>query len=819
MISSVKKLVSVKSILAGLCCAGAFNLFVFAAPVQTVTALGNLPLYFEANPSQTKPPAQFLARGRDCQFLISPSESRLLLRKMDAASGEISLCAVQMQFINANAQAEIHGDAEQPGKINYLIGNDPAQWRTGVATFAQVRVEQLYSGIGLIYYGNQQQLEYDFTVAPHANPGQITIRFAGADKISVSSRGELVLTVGKDEIRQPKPLLYQTVNGAREEISGGYKIVDAHTVAFDIGKYNHALPLVIDPILSYSTYFGGNVSDTAWAISLDTNGFIYVAGQTLSTQFSTSGAFQTNFQGGVALGDAFVAKFDNLAAYPVYITYLGGNADDVVHGLAVDAAGNAYVAGYTDSADFPTTNALYKTIGGTVNKGVGYYPLDAFVAELNTNGTKLIYSTYLGGSQADGANGIAVDSAGNAYVTGATFSTNFPTTPNALQKQLACPNSFYFNANAFVTEISAYGTNLIYSSYFGGTNFDEGQGIAVDNSNYVYVTGFTASMNFPTTNALVQQLILTNNVGTNQIFITNYIWNGYLLSGLTNAFVAKFAPSCTNLVYSTYLGGTNSDVANSIAVDGFGNAYVTGCATSTNFPNTVDFIPNNLTNNSLYGYAITTNAFLTQITWDGTNANIGYSAVFGGNTIDIGHGVAVDSSGNAFVVGTTSSTNFPTFNTSGFLCATNSGGNDVFVIAFYADASGLLYSAYLGGLSDDFGYGIALDPTDNAYIVGQTTSTNFPTLDARQTTLNGTNDTFLAKILLQQPTLALINNSDNAVLVWPAFETEFALQSNTNLTSTNTWQTVTNPLVLINGFETITLPATNDDLFFRLRKF
>ena len=314
-----------------------------------------------------------------------------------------------------------------------------------------------------------------------------------------------------------------------------------------------------------------------------------------------------------------------------------------------------------------------------------------------------------------------------------------------------------------MAEISAYGTNLVYSSYFGGTNFDEGKGIAVDNSNCVYVTGFTASTNFPNTNAFQQYL-----------------------NGSTNAFVAKFTPSCTNLIYSTFLGGMNSDVANSIAVDGLGNAYVTGWTTSTNFPNTVDIRSKlYLANNSLYGYTVTTNAFLTQIQWNGTNATIGYSALFGGNTSDVGHGVAVDSSGNAFVVGTTSSTNFPTFNTSGLLRATNSGGNDAFVIAFYADASGLIYSAYLGGLSDDFGYGIALDPADNAYIVGQTTSTNFPTLDARQTTLNGTNDAFLAKILLQQPTLTLINNSGNAILAWPAFEPEFTLQSNTNLTSTN----------------------------------
>jgi hypothetical protein len=791
-----------------------------------MTALGNLPLYFEANLGQANSPAQFLARGRDCQFLISPNESRLILCKTDAISGKVSSCAVRMQFVNANAQAQIRGDAEQPGKINYLIGNDPAQWRTGVATFAQVRVEQLYPGIGLIYYGNQQQLEYDFTIAPHANPEQIAIQFAGMDKISVGPRGELILTIGKDEIRQPKPLLYQTVNGARAEISGSYKIVDAHTVAFDIGKYNRALPLVIDPILSYSTYFGGNAGETAWAVSMDANGFIYVAGQTFSTQFSTPGAYQTNYHGGIYAGDAFIAKFDNLGTNLIYLTYLGGSGNDAAYGLAVDGAGDAYVTGFTDSVNFPTTNAIpgYTNISGTLDTHVGLYPADVFVAELNPGGSNLIYSTYLGGNSSDAAYGIAVDSLDNAYVTGFTYSTNFPTT-NAIQNHLACTNSFYNNANAFVTEIASNGASLVFSTYFGGTNYDLGKSIAVDASG-IYVTGFTASTNFPTTNALVQQLILTNGVGTNQIFITNYIWNGYLLNGSTNltstydAFVAKFAPSGTNLIYSTFLGGTNSDVANGIAVDGFGNAYVTGWTTSTNFPNTAaNVIPNYLANNSLYGYIITTNAFLTQIQWNGTNATIGYSAPFGGSVSDVGYGVAVDSYGNAFVVGATSSANFPAFNTSGFLRATNSGGNDVFVIAFYANASGLLYSAYLGGLSDDFGYGIVLDPTDNAYIVGQTASANFPTLDARQTALNGVNDAFLAKILLQQPALTLTKDGGNVILAWPAFEPEFILESNTNLVSSNTWVTVPLSFVLINGFETITLPATNSDLFFRLHKF
>jgi len=436
----------------------------------------------------------------------------------------------------------------------------------------------------------------------------------------------------------------------------------------------------------------------------------------------------------------------------------------------VDVAGNAYITGYTDSTNFPVTNSmpgfngvpgLPTNIVGQLNPKLHLYPVDAFVSELNTNGSKLVYSTYLGGAAADGGYGIAVDAAGNAYVTGFTASTNFPCTRNAMLNHLACTNSFFFNANAFVTEISAYGTNLVYSSYLGGTNYDWGRGIAVDGAGYVYVTGFTASTNFPTTNAVQQQLIsvtyTTNSAPTNEIFTTNIV-NGYLLNGATNqtfnydAFVTKFNPSFAGLVYSTFLGGTNNDEANSIAVDSVGNAYVTGWTVSTNFPNTFSNsnLYNGLNNNFYYGYNVTTNAFLTQITWNGTNAGIGYSAVFGGTNlnVDVGNGVAVDAFGDAFVVGSTTSTNFPTTNTLGLLRATNSGGNDVFVIAFNTNATALLYSAYLGGSSDDFGYGIALDPLGNAYVVGQTLSTNFPTFNARQTSRNGTNDAFLAEIQL-----------------------------------------------------------------------
>ena len=535
----MKKFLSLKTILAGLGCAGALNVFAVGPAAPLPAGLGHLPLYFEAGSDPTAGPASFVTRGCNYQFSLSPTKARIALSKIGVKPAE-----VRMIFAGANPGAQISGDTELRGKINYLIGNNPAKWHTGVATFARVRVERLYPGINLVYYGNQRQLEYDFTVAPGANPDAIKIHFDGVDKISIGPREELILAVGASEIRQPAPVIYQMISGQRQAINGRYRLVDAHTVAFAIGEYNHQLPLVIDPVLSFSTYFGGNSSDTAWAIALDTNGFIYVAGQTLSTRmsatnaapFSTPGALQTNYAGGSLFGDAFVAKFDNQGSNLIYLTYLGGNGDDLAASLALDNSGDVYLTGSTSSANFPTTtNALYRKIGG-VSSSAGYL-IDAFVAELDSSGSSLVYSTYLGGSSMDGGSSIAVDSSNNVYVTGFTYSTNFPTTSNAFQKQLACPNSVYFNANAFIAEISAYGTNLLYSSYFGGTNFDVGEGITIDGSNNIYVTGFTASTNFPTTNAVQQQfvsVIVTNIAApTNVVLITNF-FNGYLLNGASN---------------------------------------------------------------------------------------------------------------------------------------------------------------------------------------------------------------------------------------------------------------------------------------------
>ncbi|MFZ0828064.1 MAG: immunoglobulin domain-containing protein [Verrucomicrobiia bacterium] len=722
----------------------ALGLLVLPAMAAPTAMPVDLPLYFEARQVQADAPEQFMARGQDYQFLIAPTEVQIGLRQTGAKPA-----GVHLQFAGANLQALICGGTELPGKINYLTGNNPERWRTGVPMFAQVRVGGLYPGVDLVYYGNQHRLEYDFTVAPGANPQAITMHFDGADKITISPQDELVLSLAGGEIRQPKPVIYQTTADGRKEITGGYRMVDAHTVAFTVGKYDLSQPLVIDPFLSYSSYFGGNNGDTAYAVALDTNGNVYVTGQTLSTQFSatksfsTPGAFQTNFAGGGLTGDAFVCKFNAQNHVPAYLTYLGGSADDGAFGIAVDPAGNAYLTGFTDSPNFPTsTNALYKTISGILDPSYGYYPVDAFVTELDSSGSNLVYSTYLGGSSTDCGKAIALDATGNAYVTGFTYSSNFPTV-NALQKNQACTNSFFYNANAFIAKIGPGGSPLVYSTYFGGTNFDSGTGIAVDTNGFVYVTGYTASTNFPTTN-FVHQLIGGNMVEGNLLNRSTNITFSY------DAFVAKLDPTGTNLVYSTLLGSTNNDVATGIVVDNTGAAYVTGGTISSNFPNTIgtsipglsSFLATNTSG------SLATNVFLTKITDDGTNAVIAWSALFGGNGVDIGNAVALDPAGDIFVTGSASSVNFPTFNVPSLMLTNNAGQSDAFVIAFSATVTNLLYSTYLGGQNNDYGYGIAVYTNGNAYVIGQTLSANFLTNSALHPSLNGVSDAFLTIITL-----------------------------------------------------------------------
>jgi len=689
--------------------------------------------------------------------------------------------SVRMRFVDANPSAPLQGERQLTARISYLVGT-PDQWHSGISTFSRVRARDVYAGIDAVYHGDQQQLEYDFDIAPGADPRQIALRFDGMQKIVIDRSGDLVLKLNDGEIRQPAPGMFQVVDGQRKKVDGHYRLLDACTVGFTVGNYDHTLPLVIDPTLGFATYFGGTGGDIAWSVALGSDGSIYVAGNTLSKRFftngpafnpfSTIGAFQETFRGGKLAGDGFVAKFDNTGTNLVYLTYLGGTNDEYVAGVAVDTAGNAFVAGFTDSTNFPILNALFPSIAGKLNTKVHAFPSDAFVAELDPSGSNLIYSTYLGGSGSDMATAIAIDAADNVYVTGFTSSTNFPIT-NPLPFQLTGSTNLFLNRipgtnSAFVTEIAAGGGSLPFSSYLGGAAASTGEGIAVDTAGNIYVSGYTDSTNFPTTNFLVFTNIMVGI--TNQVSGTNVV-NGSRLNGSTNrtfnfdAFVTKLQPSGAGFVYSTLLGGLNNDLGYRIACDAGGNAYVTGYSSSTNFPNTAIGIPGLHTfveTNRNFSLQNNTDVFLTKITNDVSGqAGIGYSALFGGKDEDIGYGIAVDPAGDAFVTGVTQSTNFPIINPIPFqLTGTTNPAldrltgktvrrrypSDAFVTVFNPGGTAVFYSTLLGGSRTDAGYNIAVDAAGNAFVVGQTMSTNFPTLSAGEPFRNGTNDAFLVEI-------------------------------------------------------------------------
>ena len=397
-------------------------------------AYGRLPLSFEANHGQTDSQVNYLSRGSGYTLFLSPTQAVLALRKgkQSAVSNQptakpehtkrTSSTVLRMKLIGANVSPRVAGLDELPGKVNYFIGNDPKKWRTNVPTYAKVKYKDVYSGIDLVYYGKQRQLEYDLIVAPGTDPGVIKLAFEGANKVRIDPQGNLILHIAGGEVNFHKPFVYQKLNGIKHAIPGRYVLKGKHEVGFQMAKYDTSKPLVIDPVLSYSTYLGGNLSDEGRGIAVDASGNAYVTGFTESSDFPGSGGGTASKLGSGAPGagrDAFVTKLSSDGSAIVYSTYLGGSTFDQGLGIAVDLSRNTYITGITDSPNFPILNPLQPGFGG----GGG----DAFVAKLNADGSALVYSTYLGGSDNDEGLDIAVDSNGNAFVTGFTRSKFFPT--------------------------------------------------------------------------------------------------------------------------------------------------------------------------------------------------------------------------------------------------------------------------------------------------------------------------------------------------------------------------------------------------------
>ena len=573
-------------------------------------------------------------------------------------------------------------------------------------TYAKVKYEGIYSGIDLVYYGNQRQLEYDFVVAPGANPRRIAFDVSGAKRIRQDDNGELVFKVGEDEIRWRKPVVYQEKDGARQEIAAHYAITDTNRVGLAVAKYDVSRALYIDPLV-YSTYLGGSGADQGYGIAVDSSGDAYVTGYTTSTNFPvTPGAFQTAISS--VYPTAFVTELNPTGSALVYSTYLGGSggndagggAGDYGHGIAVDSSGDAYVTGNTYSTNFPVTPGAFQTTKNSVYT-------TTFVTELNPTGSALVYSTYLGGNKQDYSYGVAVNGVGNAYVTGYTVSIDFPTTPGAFQTD--CNLDSYGNCgDAFVTELNATGSALVYSTFFPAGS----GGIALDSWGNVYLTG-GAGANLPVTPGAFQ---------------TTYIGNG-------DAFVTKLNSTGSALVYSTYIFIDPQYnlyyYGSGIAVDSAGNAYVTGatewCRKGVTARGTC-FAP--------AGPAVES-TFVTKL--NSTGSALEYLTSLGENGSEYGNGIAVDGLGNAYVTGVTGES-LPTtpgaFQTS---CGSKNNCQDAF-LAKISPSGMLVYSTYLGGsggtgLTMSWGNGVAVDSSGNAYVTGYTYSKNFPvTPGAFQTT-------------------------------------------------------------------------------------
>jgi hypothetical protein len=693
------------------------------AQTQALTDYGRLPMSFEVNRGQIDQQVKFFSRGSGYNLLLTSNEAVLSLHRnltskigrsknssMPAAArhrAQSSPSPLRMRLVGASLAPQIDGADQLPGKSNYLIGTDPDKWRTNIPQYARVQYRNVYPGVDMVYRGNQRQLEYDFIVAPGANPDDIKLSFNGMERMRVDVQGDLVLAIAGGEIRQHRPFVFQMSNGSKKEIPGRYVIKGRSQVGFQVAAYDVTRPLIIDPILSYSTYLGGSGNDRGTGIAIDAAGNAYVTGFTESFNFPTANALKPSH----ALDnnkDAFVTKLNAAGTALVYSTYLGGNGLDSGNGIAVDSEGYAYVTGATNSNNFPTTPGAFQT---TAN------PSDAFVVKLNPTGSALVYSTRLGGTFGAAGASIAIDSAGNAYVAGDTPSSDFPIV-NGFQN-----TSVSFNQTVFMAKLNSTGSSLLYSTYIG---VGAAHGIAIDAAGNAYVTGDAISNNpfssFPTTPGAFQ---------------TAY-------RGFTDAFITRIDPSqlgAASLVYSTFLGSNGNDFGNAIAVDSDGNAYVTGRTGSgsgpTIFPTTAGAFQSTVPNVG--------DAFVTKLNPAGSN--LVYSTTLGGRGEDVGNGIAVDTAGNAYVVGTSGSCDFPRHNNNLLICPAVDG---VFVVKLNPAGADVVYSARLGSKSGlaDVGTAIALDTGGNLYITGRTDSPNFTVLPgAPQTTFGGFADAFVAKIV------------------------------------------------------------------------
>ncbi|MBE3099898.1 MAG: SBBP repeat-containing protein [Planctomycetes bacterium] len=606
-------------------------------------------------------------------------------------------------FAGANAATPIGMDPSG-ARFNYFVG-DQANWRSDVPAYEQVAYLGLYDGIDLVTWGQRDSLKYEFHVAPGADWRQVQVRYEGIQGLSLAADGSLIVALGEDwgEVTDDAPAIYQTIGGERFDVAGRFVLLDERTYSFEVtGPYDPAQELVLDPDLAWLTYLGEDCSEGAMlgqSIAVDSDGNTYITGYTAAEGLATAGAYDTTMSGELeSWYDIFVAKFNPTASTLVYFTYLGGSMNEDAYSIAVDSGGNAYVTGETSSSGLATAGAYDTTFGG---------PPDAFVAKFDATGSTLVYFTYLGGNLNSGNRGygIAVDSGGNAYVTGATWCAGLATA-GAFDTTYNGPLGY---SDAFVAKFNPTGSTLVYFTYLGGSADDYGYGIAVDSGGNAYVTGETSSSDLATAGAY-----------------------DTLLNTGPDAFVAKFNPTGSTLICFTYLGGTGSDYGRAIAVDSGGSPYVAGDTSSSGLATAG-------AHDTTYGGH--SDAFVAK--FDATASALVYFTYLGGSGGDYGYGIAVDSAGNAYVTGYTYSSGLAT--PGAYDTTYRGGGADAFVAKFNPTGSTLVYSTYLGGSADDYGYGIAVDSAGNAYVTGLAGSPGLATAGAYDTLRNASGAAFVAK--------------------------------------------------------------------------
>ena len=658
--------------------------------LQRQNGYGQWPMNFVINRGQTDDAVKFMASGDGYGVFLTSAEAVLSLRAPERKSQDQSATVVRMRLVDANPQPAISGLDRLAGASNYFIGSDPRRWQTDVPSYGRVKYHDVYPGIDQVFYGNQRQLEYDLVVAPGADVRRIAVAFDGIRSLAIASGGALVLTTADGDLTQRAPLIYQIVDGTRRIVPGRYVLGADDRVGFDVGSYDPTEPLIIDPVLSYATYLGGNGNDVGHGIAVDGAGHAYIVGETLSTNFPgvNAGSFQPAKAAGV---DVFVARLNAAGSGFDYSTYLGGSGADYGYAIAVDAAGNAYVTGETDSPTAAGTNNVpFPRVGALqpLYKGAAMRSSPKSTAP----GMRWSTAPTLAAAASSAATASPWTAGGNAYVTGHTNSSNGPSDfPTAGAFQIQNGGSY----DAFVAKVNSAGSGLVYSTYLGGTASEysiDGGAIAVDNAGNAYVGGTTASPNFPgATGSPIQS---TNGGGFN------------------DGFVVKFSPGGGALLYSTYLGGNAYDAVNGLAISSSGDAYVVGYSDSPNFPTASPLQPsrNGLGNE----------AFVSRINAAGTA--LVYSTYLGGSGNEVAYAVAVDAGGNAYVAGWTNSANFPTVDP---VQALNRGAGDAFISELNAAGSALVHSTYLGGSNgSEHAFGIAVDSVGAMYVAGRTSSTN-----------------------------------------------------------------------------------------------